>query len=362
MLYRRTPRTFSSCIAAAALAGAGTACSASSPSASARDAGAEADPYAAECAGASSPPNTIECTGLYTDLAKKIIAPGIRAYSPAVPLWADYAGKRRWIWLPPGTQIDASNPNEWTFPVGTKVWKEFGRDGIVVETRFFHKVQAGYWVWTTYAWNADRTEATSSAGGDMPWGSDGGVYHIPTHDECDQCHGGRSDSLLGVEQVSLGLAGATGLTLAQLAAEKLITPPPARTDLVVGDDGTGLAPVALSWLHINCGVACHNDNPNSTAYGSSMRLRLDPTLLDGRSSANFPSRTTTIGMVANNPMWNSQVRIAPGAPQDSLLVKLITNRGTNNSVNDQMPPIASLLVDGPDTLDVFAWIAKMAPQ
>jgi hypothetical protein len=318
-------------------------------------------PYSAKCVGAATPPDTIECTGLFTDVATKAVAPGVRAYAPAVALWSDNARKERWIWLPPGTKIDASNPDDWIFPVGTKVWKEFGRDGKRVETRLWQKVRSNYWVRATYAWNEGETGATVSSGRDIPWGSGGSVYHIPTGDECDQCHRGRTDHLLGFEQVSLGLAGATGLTLPVLAAEHLLAPAPARTALKVGDDGTGVAAAPLAWLHINCGVSCHNDNSDSTAYGSSMRLRLDPALLDGRPSTSFVTRTTTMGLLANNPMWNSQPRIVPGDASHSLLVTLITNRGTNNPAANQMPPIASSLVDPVDTPKVIDWINKMAP-
>ncbi|HTB78894.1 MAG TPA: hypothetical protein VK762_36880 [Polyangiaceae bacterium] len=323
------------------------------------EAGITADPYAAECAGSAVPPSTLKCTGLYSDIANKVIADGVRPYAPAVPLWADFATKQRWILLPPGMKIDATDPNEWTFPVGTKVWKEFSRDGKRVETRLFQKVETGFWARTTYAWNADDTDATVSAGGDMPWGTDGGIYHIPTPDECDQCHRGRSDRLLGFEQVSLGLDAATGLTLPQLVSEGLISPAPALTSLTVGDDGTGLASAPLEWLHINCGVTCHNDNANSTAYGSSMRLRLDPTQLDGRSSADFPSRVTTLDVLANTPAWLGLTRVEPGNPTHSLLVELISNRGTDNPVGNQMPPIATRIVDTTDAQNVIDWIGKM---
>ncbi len=329
------------------------------PSSVAPDASSGPSPYAAECANAPVPPLTIECTGLYSNVATKELAPGVRPFTPAVPLWSDYAEKQRWISLPAGATIDATDPNDWIFPVGTKVWKEFKRNGKRVETRLWEKVQATYWVRATYAWNADDTAATSASGGDMPW--DGGVYHIPTGDECDQCHRGRTDHLLGFEQVSLGLAGAAGLTLSELVKEGLIKPAPTLTSLTVGDDGTGAAAAPMKWLHINCGTSCHNDNSNSTAYGSGMRLRLDPLLLDGRSSASFDTRTTTMGMFANNPMWNSQPRIAPGDASNSLLVKLITNRGTNNPAANQMPPIASFYVDPTDTPAVIDWINKMTP-
>jgi hypothetical protein len=318
------------------------------------------DPYAKQCANDTSvPPMSLVCTGLYTDILTKTVAPGIQSYAPAVPLWADYASKERWIYLPPGTKIDASDPTEWLFPIGTKVWKEFSRDNKRVETRLFQKLLSDYWVYTTYAWNDDETEATLSSGGNIPWGTDGGFYHIPTPDECDQCHRGRTDHILGFEQVSLGLPGATGLTLEKIVAQQLIMPVPALTTLTVGDDGTGLAAAPLKWLHINCGTTCHNDNPNATASGASMRLRLDPTLLDGRSSAAFPSRVTTLGIAATTPAWLGLTRIEPGDPSHSLLVELISNRGTDNPVGNQMPPIATYVVDTADVATVTAWIAKM---
>jgi hypothetical protein len=155
------------------------------------------------------------------------------------------------------------------------------------------------------------------------------------------------------------MQGATGLTLPQLVAEGLITPAPAMTHLTVGDDGTGAAAAPLAWLHVNCGVSCHNGNSNSTAFGSGQRLRLDPRLLDGRSSAHFDSLTTTVNVVANTPTWNGQTRIVPGDPSHSLLVELISNRGTANPVSNQMPPIATVVVDRPNTENVVTWISKM---
>jgi hypothetical protein len=316
------------------------------------------DPYAQECAGANTPPSKLVCTGLYTKIEAKEVAPGVRSYAPAVPLWADGAEKRRWIFLPAGSKIDASDPNEWTFPVGTKVWKEFSRDGKRVETRLFQKARLNVWVRATYRWNDDESAATIASGSDIPWG-DGGTYHVPTGDECDKCHRGRTDKILGFEQVSLGLPGASGLTLPELVAEGLITPAPARTHLTIGDDGTGAAPGPLAWIHVNCGVSCHNGNPDSTAYGSGQRLRLDPTLLDGQSSAGFDTRTTTMNVAAQTPAWNGQIRIVPGDPATSLFVKLISNRGTSNPVSNQMPPIATSLVDQPDTQSIVTWISKM---
>jgi hypothetical protein len=305
------------------------------------------------CAGATTPPSSLVCTGLYSDIVAKTIAPGIEAYAPAVPLWSDGASKQRWILLPAGTKIDTTNADEWVFPVGTKVWKEFSQDGNRVETRLWQKVTATFWVDATYAWNGDESVATRSAGGDMPWGT--GTYHIPTSDECQKCHRGRTDRILGFEQVLLGLAGAQGMTLGRLAAEGRLTSPPKSTTLLIGDDGTGLAAPALAWMHVNCGTTCHNRNSTATAWATGMFLRLDPTALDGRSVADFDALKTTIGVTETSPNWPGRTRIVPHDPAKSLLYQLISHRGTGN----QMPPIATSLVDVADIPLVEAWIEQL---
>ena len=302
------------------------------------------------------PPNSLVCTGLYADIATKQIAPSNVSYTPAVPLWSDGATKQRWIYLPPGTKIDNTDPNEWLFPVGTKVWKEFSRDGKRVETRLWQKADVAYWVDTTYAWTDDESAATRTDGGDIPWG-DGGTYHIPTPDECQQCHRGRTDRILGFEESLLGLAGAQGLTLSQLATDGRLTVAPPATPLVIGDDGTGLAAPALAWLHVNCGTTCHNSNSSSTAWATGLFMRLDPTQLDGRSVKGFDTLTTTIGVAAVSPAFKGKTRIVPHDPAHSLLYQLISHRGTGI----QMPPIASNVVDQADIPLVEAWIEQLSP-
>jgi hypothetical protein len=318
------------------------------------------------CAKESVPPSTLVCTGLYTNIATKTLAARVQFFRPAVPLWSDDAQKMRWIQLPPATQIDASDPNEWRFPIGTKVWKEFSKNNKRVETRLFQKVDNGpppIWAHATYAWNADESAAVGSGGGDIVLDGDGGTYHIPTFAECEKCHNGRTDNLLGFEQVSLGMTGAMGLTLSELVNQGLISPAPAQMQPTIGDDGTGVAAPALAWLHVNCGVSCHNSNSNSIAYARGLRLRLDPTLLDGRPISDFDSLTTTIGVAATSTQWIAPIhwtRIVPGDPNQSLLFQLIAHRGTNDPAKGQMPPIATSIVDADGVFNkVGPWIMAM---
>jgi hypothetical protein len=335
----------------ASLGEAGTLDAAFPDALDASDAGSSA------CAEAGVPPSTLECAGLYADFASQTLSPDAKPYAPAVPLWSDGATKERWIELPPGQAIDATDPNEWVFPVGTKVFKQFTYEGKRVETRMFQKTAPNFWVHATYAWNADQTATAISFGATVPVDADGGTWVIPTPDDCDLCHRGRSDRILGFEQVSLGLEGATGLTLLQLVVQGLVTPAPTQVNLRIGDDGTGLDAPALSWLHINCGVTCHNANENSDGYGAKMFLRLDPTLLDGSPvTSSWDPLQTTIGVPCVSGSVAGQPRIVPGDPSASVIVELTSERGVL-----QMPPIASRFVDTTDVAAVAAWIQRLPP-
>ncbi|MDB4939326.1 MAG: hypothetical protein JWP87_6298 [Labilithrix sp.] len=319
------------------------------------DAGLDADAGAdAACPPlANDTPRSLACTGLYANVETKQVATGVREFTPAVALWSDGADKTRWIYLPPGAKIDDTNASEWKFPIGTKLWKEFKVSGHRIETRFFQKLGDDFWVHASYQWQSDELSSTRADGADIT--ISGAAYHIPTPSECDKCHNGRRDRVLGFDAVSLGLPGAAGITLDHLAKQGLLTPTPTTTAYTIGDDGTGKAAPALAWLNVNCGVTCHNGNTTATGYPTGLRLRLDPAQLDGGAVASsWDPLGTSIGIGAVTPRWVGQQRIVPGEPDMSLLVQLISQRGT-----DQMPPIGSLVVDDKDVKIVRDWIQSM---
>jgi hypothetical protein len=329
-----------------------------SPTHAAISGGPATDPGVPGCSGqpVGELPSDLACTGLYADVRTKKLASGLRSFAPAHQLWSDGATKQRWILLPDGTQIDSSKPDEWHLPVGTKLFKEFSWKGHRVETRLFWKSAEGRWLKTAYHWTADETMATRFEGGDVDVAGD--TYYIPSPKECDQCHKGRDDRALGFEQVSLGLRGAEGLTLSELARQGLLSDPPPQTELAIGDDGTGNAAAALGWLHVNCGVSCHSPNSNSEAYKTDMFLRLSADAVDGRSSADSDSILTTVGIAARTPRWLGRQRVVPGAPDDSLLYTLASHRDPAKA-KDQMPPIASRIVDHDGIALVATWIRSL---
>src|SRR5690606_38068815 len=65
-------------------------------------------------------PTCLEEPGLYADFEARTLAPGVRFYKPAFELWSDGAYKVRHVYFPEASTIDASDPDNWIFPVGSR--------------------------------------------------------------------------------------------------------------------------------------------------------------------------------------------------------------------------------------------------
>ncbi|MDB4998445.1 MAG: hypothetical protein JWM74_5877 [Myxococcaceae bacterium] len=308
-------------------------------------------------------PDQLECTGLYSDFAAKTVAAQNRAYTPGLVFWSDGAEKSRWLYLPPGTKIDTTDMDEWVFPVGTKAWKEFRIAGKRIETRMFVKNGPDDWAKTTYRWNADDSAAKRLKVGAK---NVVGTYEIPDETMCEQCHGGRKDKMLGFEAVSLALPTASGLTLTTLKAENLLTAPPATTTITLPSDDAGVAGPALGWLHINCGVACHNAAaPGAGFTGFHMRLSAKA-WLDGGVTTISPTETDTYKTGVNVVHNSFRGSYSPDAGyfrfksgDETKSVAIIVD-GLRDQPN-QMPPIATHAVDDAGVSSVKAWIKSLPP-
>ena len=151
-------------------------------------------------------PRRLADTGLYRDISSKNIDPRNLSYSPRFPLWSDGAQKHRWIRLPPGAAIDASDPDRWVFPPGTKVWKEFSFDGRRVETRLMQSSGGGRWTFATYAWNADESDAVLVPAAGLRGVVEiapGKRHDIPGIMDCRACHEGNRVEVLGFSALQL---------------------------------------------------------------------------------------------------------------------------------------------------------------
>lgn len=316
----------------------------------------------------------LSCAGFYSDATTKTISPDLMPYKPSTEFWSDGAEKTRFLYLPPGTKIDSSDMNEWVFPTGTKVFKQFKIGGKLIETRLLQKFD-DQWRATTYRWKADESDAERLEGGEQNpgLGPDGGIYEIPTTVACaSACHGGRRDFLLGFDAVSLGLPEATGLTLASLVDRKLLTvDPPIKTlayPAATAAQGGDKAGPAMAWLSINCGSACHNRNPNAGAHFSNLYLqirstelmpvdggpvtvdKLDPYAMTVCQSSNRDETAPNTGLLKY---------VRSGVPSRSWISMVSGQRMPAAPI--QMPPIATHAVDlvGHQRLD--DWITALTP-
>jgi hypothetical protein len=319
---------------------------------------ASVDPRPPPDCDAGVAPVALACTELYSDWTQLTVAPDVQPYAPGATMWADEADSSRWIWLPPGSKIDTTDPNNWSFPVGTKLWEELRLLGKRVETRFLWKEDAVDWFRTTFVWTQDQSAATSVTLG-VP-NAMGLAYEIPPVSQCGTCHGGAHDFVLGFEEVGLALPKSSGLNLQALIQRGLLTKPPAAIPTLPGSDANTLA--SLAFLHANCGTSCHNRNPNAPAndLGLFLKLTTDATgalpptaqATDTWTTAyRVPSLVTPYGFEAGG-FW----RIAPGDVAHS---SVAWTMGRRDGTPTQMPPIATHLIDEDDLQLITSWIATM---
>ena len=290
-------------------------------------------------------PLRLSQTGLYTDVATGEAAPGVVAYTPRFELWSDGAEKRRWILLPAGEQIDTRNMDEWLFPVGTKIWKEFSLAGVRVETRLLEKrgPKDSDWISLAYVWNAEENDAIAAPLGAVDTRHTD--HDVPAAGECAACHGGRRSFVLGFSALQLAATATAGeLDLDGLVREGRLSHPPATAPVI---PGASVEVAALGYLHANCSH-CHNatrpDHDGARCF-------------DPRASYDFTLPIGQLDSVAATPTYRTVVGsvVKPGDAEGSKLVELMSSRGMFR----QMPPLASEKVDASGVATIREWIEAL---
>lgn len=315
------------------------------------DGGAVVPPNRDDDAGMPAPvaptlPEKLSETGLYVAGSTTQLADGVRAYEPRYVLWSDGADKKRWLYLPAGAQIDTSHMDAWSFPVGTKVWKEFSLAGKRLETRLLWKTSQG-WFRMAFAWNESETDAVATPNGAQ--NVRGTAHDIPTRNDCAECHKGSPDMLLGVSAIQLS-HDMPDVNLKQLASAGLLDHPPApNTDFRLPSTNTTTTKAwnALGYLHANCGT-CHNQT--GMAWD---RVHIDFWLHTSElsSPASTQSYLTTVSVIPTNTTGVT-FRIAPHDTANSAVILRMNARG----VPTAMPPLASETVDTAGVTLVSDWI------
>jgi hypothetical protein len=315
-------------------------------------------------------PRLLSQTGLYS--ARGTVAPVNLPYAPQYALWSDGAQKSRWIFLPPGTKIDVTEIDTWMFPVGTRFWKEFAFGGRKVETRMIWKAGASDWVYATYLWKDDESDAVLAPAAGVPdyyEVAPGKRHSIPGVSDCRDCHENRTKGVLGFTALQLSTdrdplaphaeSLQPGMVTLQTLVERGLLSP-ARPDLATSPPriraGNPRTRAVLGYFVGNC-AHCHTTGSSISALGLSL----------AHWSATSPDApedgfSTTVGQPSR---WQLPVashgdtkRIVPGAPDQSALLYRMVSR----SPSSQMPPLGTVLVDREAVDLVRRWIAEDLPQ
>lgn len=315
-----------------------------------------------ESAAPGALPLRLSETGLFEKGAGGAVAPGTLLFAPQYPLWTDGATKRRWIQLPPGSFIDAANPDAWEFPRGTRLWKEFSL-GRKIETRFIERLADGSWRFASYVWNDEGTDAVLAPPEGLPATTT--RYAIPSETDCRACHEGAAAPVLGfgalqlssdrdplaphaepLPKDALDLRGLIVRGWVRNLPKALVDTPPR----IEAETPTERA--ALGYLHGNCGH-CHarpSDTGASVPVGALLAQEAG-----GGGSAVMDVLRSLIGAPSRFRVSANQSEmqiVAPGAAHMSVLPVRMRSRDSRI----QMPPLGTAKPDQEAIALIEKWI------
>ena len=153
--------------------------------------------------GGGTAPATLSATGCVNPSNATQPASGLIPYSINAPFWSDNASKQRWIGLPNGPSIAVGANDDWDFPNGTVLMKNFSVGTRLIETRLLMRHPDGNWGGFTYEWNAQQTDANLVQGGAVRDIGGGQQWIFPSEAQCLQCHTSAAGRALGPETAQL---------------------------------------------------------------------------------------------------------------------------------------------------------------
>ncbi|HZV01813.1 MAG TPA: hypothetical protein VFF73_34190, partial [Planctomycetota bacterium] len=297
-------------------------------------------------------PKKLSATRLFSDMARQKMDAALIPYGVAEPLWSDGARKERWMAVPHLEKVVRTDKNGWEFPEGSVLVKHFFLEGKPVETRLMVYAKAR-WTGYSYEWNDQGTDGDLlEVGKTKTVGSH--TWTFPSRSDCFRCHEHSSGTLLGVQTLELDsefdYAVAGGRTANQIETlghiglfTKAIPALDTLPHLVSHDDShASLEERARSYLHINCSM-CHRPGGGAAA---NIDLRFETKLADMKIVGARPQD-------GNLGVSGAKI-VDPGAPEKSVLYLRMHRRG-----RDQMPPLATHLVDEDGCKVIAEWIRSL---
>lgn len=198
--------------------------------------------------------------------------------------------KNRWAYIPPGTSIDNTDDDNWVYPKGTILFKNFAYKEYInnileytnIETRVLEKVsdEVGTAAWrpSVYLWNADQTEAVyTEDGADIPMNHKNQeyTYKVPKTSSCTQCHGGGIDMVAGFNHLQLDSGFAKLGPLHGYHNDSLLSKAPTEYEDIpskTNENGNIISNV-IGNLSVNC-AGCHSPKGFASFLGLDFTYKL----------------------------------------------------------------------------------------
>jgi uncharacterized repeat protein (TIGR03806 family) len=304
----------------------------------------------------STPPFAAQLsqTGCADSSDPKLAASGMIPYELNARLWSDAAVKKRWMALPDNTTIDIDAENDWQFPIGSVLRKDFYLGSQIVETRLFAHHTDGSWAGYSYEWNASQTDATLLDTGKTV-NVNGQDWTYPSQAQCLQCHTSAAGRTLGPETAQLNRLitdpSDNAIQINQISLLDTIgmftsSPgdPASLPALTPYDDATAQpVDLARSYLHSNCSH-CHRAGGPTP---SNMDLRYSVAFTDMNICDSLPA--------AGNVLGATHI-FTPNNISDSILYQ----RMREISGTARMPPLGTVIEDPQGLQFVSNWITSIA--
>ena len=243
------------------------------------------------------PPELLSQTGLFVgEVSKLEPSPELRPYSINQPLWVDYAKKKRWVFLPEGTQITFNADGPWAFPVGTIIIKHFDMEvskGVFqkIETRILVHQKSEKeqdWIGYAYQWEGDdaklvpngqRPTVTLNVHASAPGGERTQEYQIPSRSDCLQCHHSSVGFVRSVRTEQLNRMEGEENQLRQWETAGVFQNKIGDLSLLkafgsIKDKELDLEHRVKSYLSVNC-AHCHNPDPTARCAFIGIDFRYD---------------------------------------------------------------------------------------
>ena len=276
-------------------------------------------------------------------------------YELNAPLFTDYASKKRFIYLPKGTQMEFHEKEAFTFPDSTVIIKNFyysaeqtGEQERILETRLLLK-HKGEWSALPYIWNNEQTEAFLDVTGGtrkVTLADKGSFdYVIPNFKQCKNCHDYNGKfSPIGPKAQQLN----TQLQLAKWTMKGILKNVPenyAKHLADYSDPKLLLDHRARSYLDANCSY-CHR--PGGSAKNSGLDLTVD-------SPTDFSLGINKGPVAAGKGSGGLQYDIVPGQPEASIL----HYRMNSSDPAVMMPELGRSLIHEEGVALIAKWIKSL---